>query len=66
MRDSLPPSWQVLLNTTNVYTYAYFMEAVTVGSREFREKLATYLESTKPVAILRPGEIIGYYIPARP
>ncbi len=42
------------------------METITVGIREFREKLASYLESRKPVAILRHGETIGYFIPARP
>ena len=37
----------------------------TVGIREFREKLADYLESSAPVAITRHGETIGFYIPAR-
>lgn len=42
------------------------MEAVKVGIREFREKLATYLlESETPVAITRHGDTVGYYIPAR-
>jgi len=42
------------------------MEAVKVGIREFREKLARYLlESEAPVAITRHGDTIGYYIPAR-
>ena len=37
----------------------------TVGMREFREKLAGYLESSTPLAIMRHGETLGYYIPAR-
>jgi len=37
----------------------------TVGIREFREKLADYLESSAPLAITRHGETIGFYIPAR-
>lgn len=37
----------------------------TVGIREFREKLADYLESSAPVAITRHGETIGFYVPAR-
>ena len=37
----------------------------TVGIREFREKLAEYLESSAPVAITRHGETIGFYIPTR-
>ena len=42
------------------------MEAVKVGMREFRDKLATYLlESQSPVAITRHGDTIGYFIPAR-
>lgn len=39
------------------------MQNVSVGIREFREQLSTYLESKKPVAITRHGETIGYYIP---
>jgi PHD/YefM family antitoxin component YafN of YafNO toxin-antitoxin module len=42
------------------------MEAVKVGIREFREKLASYLlESETAVAITRHGDTVGYYIPAR-
>jgi hypothetical protein len=41
------------------------METVKVGIREFREKLASFLESGKPLAILRHGETLGYYLPAR-
>jgi len=42
------------------------MEAVKVGMREFRDKLATYLlESDSPVAITRHGDTVGYFIPAR-
>jgi PHD/YefM family antitoxin component YafN of YafNO toxin-antitoxin module len=42
------------------------MEAVSVGIREFRDKLASYLlESDAPVAITRHGDTVGYYIPAR-
>lgn len=42
------------------------MEAVKVGMREFRDKLATYLlESDYPVAITRHGDTVGYFIPAR-
>lgn len=41
------------------------METVKVGMREFRENLAGYLESATPLAIMRHGETLGYYIPAR-
>ncbi|HLJ29411.1 MAG TPA: prevent-host-death protein [Candidatus Angelobacter sp.] len=38
-----------------------------VGIREFRENLATFLESRAPVAITRHGETVGFYLhaPAR-
>jgi hypothetical protein len=41
------------------------METVKVGMREFRERLAGYLESSTPLAIMRHGETLGYYIPAK-
>ena len=41
------------------------METVKVGVREFREKLADYIESGKPLAITRHGETLGFYIPAQ-
>ena len=40
------------------------METLKVGIREFREKLAGYLESGTPLAIERHGKTLGYYIPA--
>lgn len=41
------------------------MQAVKVGIREFREKLADFLEADQPVAITRHGETVGFYIPTR-
>jgi PHD/YefM family antitoxin component YafN of YafNO toxin-antitoxin module len=42
------------------------MGAQSVGIREFRDNLATYLlESDGPVAITRHGDTIGYYLPRR-
>jgi antitoxin (DNA-binding transcriptional repressor) of toxin-antitoxin stability system len=41
------------------------METVKVGMREFRERLAGYLESGTPLAIMRHGQTVGYYIPAQ-
>jgi antitoxin (DNA-binding transcriptional repressor) of toxin-antitoxin stability system len=41
------------------------METIKVGVREFREKLAGYLESGAPLAIMKHGETLGYYIPAQ-
>ena len=41
------------------------MEIEKIGMREFRENLAGYLESGKPLAITRHGETLGFYIPAQ-
>ena len=41
------------------------METVKVGMREFRENLAGYLEAGTPLAIIRHGETLGFYIPAQ-
>ena len=41
------------------------METLKIGMREFREKLADYLESGTPLAITRHGETLGFYIPAQ-
>lgn len=35
----------------------------TVGIREFREKIAGYLESTAPIAITRHGETVAFFLP---
>jgi PHD/YefM family antitoxin component YafN of YafNO toxin-antitoxin module len=39
------------------------MQSTRIGIREFRENLASYLESRTPVAITRHGATIGIYIP---
>ena len=42
------------------------MGAQSIGIREFRDNLATYLlESKGPLAITRHGDTIGYYLPTR-
>ncbi len=41
------------------------METTKIGMREFRENLAGYLESGTPLAIMRHGETLGFYIPAQ-
>ncbi len=41
------------------------METIKIGIREFRENLAGYLESDKPLAITRHGMTLGFYIPAQ-
>lgn len=41
------------------------METEKIGMRQFRENLAGYLESGKPLAITRHGETLGFYIPAQ-
>ena len=41
------------------------METTRIGMREFRENLAGYLEAGTPLAIMRHGETLGFYIPAQ-
>jgi antitoxin (DNA-binding transcriptional repressor) of toxin-antitoxin stability system len=41
------------------------MPATRVGVREFRERMADYLESDSPVAVTRHGQTLGIYVPAR-
>lgn len=39
------------------------MEATKVGIREFRAGMAEFIASSKPVAVTRHGQTIGYVIP---
>src|SRR5882724_9237597 len=41
------------------------MTAIKVGVREFRERIASFLESDTPVAVTRHGQTVGIYIPTR-
>jgi hypothetical protein len=41
------------------------MATVKVGVREFRERIASFLESETPVAVTRRGETLGVYVPTR-
>jgi len=41
------------------------MAALKVGVREFRERIASFLESDTPVAVTRHGETLGVYVPTR-
>jgi antitoxin (DNA-binding transcriptional repressor) of toxin-antitoxin stability system len=41
------------------------MTAIKVGVREFRERIASFLESATPVAVTRRGETLGVYVPTR-
>ena len=38
----------------------------TVGVREFREKAASYLAGSAPIAVTRHGRVIGFYVPVPP
>ncbi len=43
------------------------MATQSVGIREFRDNLATYiLESTSPITITRHGDTVGVFFPTRP
>lgn len=39
------------------------MSTLKVGVREFRERIASFLESDTPVAVTRRGETVGVYVP---
>ena len=41
------------------------MTTIKVGVREFRERIATFLELDAPVAVTRRGETLGVYVPTR-
>jgi hypothetical protein len=41
------------------------MAALKVGVREFRERIASFLESDTPIAVTRRGETLGVYVPTR-
>ncbi len=41
------------------------MATTKVGVREFRERMAAFLESDTPVAVTRRGETLGVYVPTR-
>jgi hypothetical protein len=41
------------------------MTTIKVGVRQFRERVASFLESDIPVAVTRRGETLGVYVPTR-
>lgn len=41
------------------------MTTIKVGVREFRERIASFLESETLVAVTRRGETLGVYVPTR-
>lgn len=41
------------------------MAPTKVGVREFRERIASFLERDTPVAVTRRGETLGVYVPTR-
>jgi len=41
------------------------MTTIKVGVREFRERIARFLESERPIAVTRRGETLGVYVPTR-
>ena len=41
------------------------MTTIKVGVREFRERIASFLESDTAVAVTRRGETLGVYIPTK-
>ena len=42
------------------------MTASKIGIREFRAGLADFVDSDEPVAVMRHGHTVGYFIPVKP
>jgi hypothetical protein len=42
------------------------MKIEKISTREFRNNIAKYLLGSNPLAIMRHGQTIGYYFPAKP
>jgi hypothetical protein len=36
-----------------------------IGMREFRNNLAKYLNSDQPIAVIRHGQTVGYFLPTQ-
>ena len=36
-----------------------------IGVREFRNNLAKYINASKPIAVIRHGETVGYFSPTK-
>jgi len=36
-----------------------------IGVREFRNNLAKYINASKPIAVIRHGETVGYFLPTK-
>jgi antitoxin (DNA-binding transcriptional repressor) of toxin-antitoxin stability system len=36
-----------------------------IGIREFRDNLAKYLNADTPIAVMRHGQTVGYFLPAQ-
>jgi hypothetical protein len=46
-----------------MYIRSKIMTTIKVGVREFRERIASFLESDTPVAVTKRGETLGVYVP---
>lgn len=64
VRESASGKRNPIADHAIVYAKYAIMDTEKVGMREFREKLAGYLEAGKPLAITRHGETLGFFIPA--
>ena len=51
-----------MLLCTQWYTVLEFM-LQKIGIREFRNKIAQYLNTSDPIAVTRHGQTVGYFLP---
>ena len=50
---------------TTVHNFRQVNMLQKIGIRDFRDNLAKYLSSSIPVAILRHGQTVGYFVPTQ-
>jgi hypothetical protein len=50
---------------TTVHNFRQVNMLQKIGIRDFRDNLAKYLSSSVPVAILRHGQTVGYFVPTQ-
>src|SRR5215469_16712109 len=64
-RDAHSEGFAIVYTLVCTSKWRFGMAALKVGVREFRERIASFLESDTPVAVTRRGETLGVYVPTR-
>ncbi len=61
--QSNPRSVKIMYTTVHNFRRVNMLQKI--GIRDFRDNLAKYLSSSAPVAILRHGQTVGYFVPTQ-